>query len=281
MDETLIISSNEGHGKYLPTLFAKKLEKNDIPVLLSSVCWPRDELFFYQNGRYDYVQKGTCQPDFQPHFAWNGGTYLEGNNFIIGSLTANPQSKQKSTHYVLGVEHAFYFDISEELDSLSHIKLNGKRNFFSSDFPHIDLVYNICNIAQTLLTYNHPKLIEKGEDMAHKTNYSLKTIPLEEAVYASIGFIEFGEKIMLDKRAKKTRKVLKNLGYEVISTPFALKKTNSYGGSLRCMTREIPIPLERIVLKNPEDYRFVGSRFIYNTKGIIATNELGRSLQLN
>ncbi len=281
MDETLIISSNDAHGKYLPTLLARKLEKNDIPVLLSSVCWPRDEFFFYPDGKCDYVQKGTCQPDFQPHFAWNGGTYLEGNNFIIASLTANPESKQKATHNVLGVENGFYFDISEELDSLSHIKVNGKRELFSSEFPHIDLVYNICNAAQTLLTYNHPKLIEKGVDMAHKTNYSLQTIPLEEAVYASIGFVEFGEKIILDKRAKKTKNILKDIGYDVITTPFALKKTNSYGGSLRCMTQEIPIPLERIVLKRPEDYSFVGRNFMYNTKGQTIKTESGYSFELN
>lgn len=255
MSNGLIISSAAAHGKYLPRLLAKKLEKNGIPVLLSKVCWPRDELAIYLDGNYDNVQKRSYQGESFSHFAWNGGTFLKGDNFIVGSLTGNPENKQEATHNMLGVERGFYFDISRELDALNHIKVNRDRDFFKSDFPHMDVIYNIGNSSRVLITYDHPKLIETGERMESLTDYQLVTIPLEEARFAAVGFVEIGNKIVIDRRAKKTKKVLEKIGYEVITTPLSLKETNGMGGSLRCATTEIPIELERIKLMHPNNAR--------------------------
>lgn len=287
MTKGIIISSAQRHGKYLPLLLAKKLEKNEIPVLLSSIAWPRDEIIIHSDGNYDHVSKGTCQGEHRSNFAWNGGTFLKGDDFIIGSLTANPKEKQEATHRALGISRGYYFDISEELNALNFIKVSGK-DFFKSCFPHMDIIYNICNTKKILFTYNHEKLVKTGKKMEELTGYNLITIPLEEAKFASVGFIEFGNKIVLDKRAKKTKKILENLDYEIITTSFGLKKINRGMGSLRCVTTEMPIELEKLVMidirniRSSYDKEYLYMRSIlFNLQGdIVAQENIGNKLKL-
>jgi hypothetical protein len=273
MKKTIIISSLKMHGKHLPHLLGRKLQKKGIDVLLSRIAWPRDELFFYSDASFDKISKGTCCNNYSKSFVWNGGTYLKGDNFILSSATANPIEKRDETHKILGVKNSYYFDISEELDSLTSIKVSNKDCFFKSSFPHIDTIYNIGNTTKLLFTYNSFKLIQTAEKMQELTGYGLVTIPLIEAKYASIGFIEIDDKIVLDKRAKKTKKILEKIGYEVITTPFGLKKTNRSFGSLRCITQEIPFDLEKIIFMNPNNAKNTSQKIkleyglFFNLKG--------------
>lgn len=197
---------------------------------------------------------------------------------MIGSATANPKEKRKETHRRLKVANGFYFDISEELDSLNHIRPSGIE-FFMSSFPHIDSIYNLGNSSKILFTYNHPKLIETGERMQELTGYSLKVLPLEEAIYAAIGFVEFEDKIILDRRAKKTKKELEKIGYKVITTPFGINKTNKQTGSLHCMATEIPIKLENLVMTD-EKYPSGDVSIFFNLDGKSVLDESCFKLQL-
>ncbi len=288
MTKGLIISAAKRHGRYLPRLLARKLEENNIPSLLSVLTWPRDELVVYNDGSYNRVDKGTIQGEHRSDFAWNGGTFLKGDNFIIGSLTANPAEKQEATHKALMVDKGYYFDISQELDALNFIKVE-KRNFFKSSFPHIDVIYNIGNTKKVLFTYNHEKLIKTGKKMEETTGYKLILLPLEEARFASVGFVEFNDKIILDKRAKQTNKILRNLGYDTITTPFALKKVNQGLGSLRCITTEMPIELEKLASININDIEsnyqrefLQMSALLYDLEGrIIVEEDYRNKLKIN
>ena len=287
MTNGIILSTNNSHGKYLPQLLAKKLEKNGIEVLLTNVSWPRDELIIYENGSFENIKKGTTRVQSSPHFAWNGGTFLKGNNFILGSQTANPVEKQDLTHKILSVETGYYYDISEQLESLKHITVSKNKSFYTGTFPHIDIIYNITNKTKTLFTYNHPKLISQVEQMASDCNYNVQILPLEDASFAGIGFIEIGEHIVIDKRAKQSQKILSNLGYNIITTPFKLDKTNNGSGSLRCITTELPIKKEKIRIIHPSNATYeerieLDYALLHTTDNKkVLTNRFKRELVLN
>ena len=248
MNKAIVLSSCIIHGRFLPKMLAKKLEKNGIDVLLTDLSWPRDEIYIHSNGKVDTVIKNTAQGDSMSNFAWNGGTYLKGDNFILGSLTANPIEKQERTHKVLGIDNGHYFDISEELDSLNHIMVGKRHIFYGSDFPHIDAIYNLGNSSGELFTYDNKILIETGEKMCDLIGYDLTVLPLEESRFASVGFVEVEDKIILDCRAKKTKKILEKIGYQVILTSMALMNTNRGRGSLRCITSELPFEIDNLEL---------------------------------
>ena len=253
MPNTLVISGNEGHGKYVPKWFANRLEKHGIPVLLARCMWPRDELYFYPDGRFHNVQKATMQWEYEDNFAWNGGTFLQGDDFIIVANGENPSEKNKKTESILGVSQGYYHDISDELGELSHISVSGKYDFFKPDFTHIDIIFGIGNRARTLFTYDHPTLLRKWAQIAEQIGYILRSVPLDEARFASIGFVEWWDYMLLDGRAKWTRRVLESVWYRVLMTHFWLEKTNRKGWSLRCMTTIAPVSWESLVIERLED----------------------------
>jgi hypothetical protein len=242
MENGIILSSSHIHGKDFPLIdFANELRKNGISALLTNVKWPRDELVFFSNGLCDYVEKASDESQCSSDFSWNGGTFLKGNNFIIGSDTACPKSMRKNTHNILDVAEGFYFDISRELDSMKHVSVSGNNMFFNSYFPHIDILYNIGNYTKKIFTYDSPVLRDTAEKMANSCGYDVFCLPLDEAKFASVGFVEVGNKILIDKRARSTKGLLSKLGYDVFSTPAALVNTNQKFGSLRCSTTEVPL----------------------------------------
>lgn len=252
MEETLVISTNRVHGGFLPKLLARKLKRKGIPILLTPVGWPRDELLVHKDGKIEYIQNGTIQDKLSPHFGWNGGSFLRGDDFIISSKDSNPEDKQETTHEVLDIAKALYFDISDELAALGDVVVAGRTPFRRAN--HIDMVYNIGNTIRKIFTYDHPLLRETGEQMATLTGYSVATVPLEDAGVLGLGFVEYGDKAVVDRRARGVRRVLKEEGYKVIPTPFGLRKTNAASGSLRCMTEVIPLDLEKLVFSEQEKF---------------------------
>lgn len=255
MNQGIVISSSPIHGRFLPRALARKLEENGIPAMLTSVGWPRDELKFYADGRYDYVQGNTIQHLNMTHFAWNGGTYLQGSDFLLSSANGNPIEKRAATHAVLDVENGYYFDLSSEMDALTHIRISGRgKPLYQSSFSHIDPLYNLTNRIPGLYTYDTPTLIETGEKMSSMTGYPLVRLPTSEAKVLAVGFVEFQDKVILDSRAWKTRRILENIGYDVVATPWGIGKTNRNGGSLRCMTTELPISLDQLMFLHPNEF---------------------------
>jgi len=265
MKSTLILSNHHCHGKTEMENLGRKLIKNNIDILFSRTPWPRDEFLIKSDGSVLYVEKCLWTQESIPHFAYHGGTFLKGDNFILASKTANPKSKQKETEKVLNVENGYYYNIEKELDLLSHIELSKGKSFFKSSFPHIDSIYNLGNSSKKIFTYNEDTLIDTGYGMCLDTNYDLEVFPLSEARYAAIGFVEIGDKIIIDCRAKRTKKILEKIGYNVITTPHPLINTNSNTGSLHCITADCPISYHRFKFNYLNDIKGYGKRFMDNS----------------
>ncbi|MBI2004465.1 hypothetical protein HYS72_03310 [Candidatus Pacearchaeota archaeon] len=232
-------------------LLADEIANHGLSPVLSCLRWPRDELFFYENGKYDYVQSGTIQPDFWEHEAYHGGRFLKGNDFIITSDAIDIKKREK-TQELLNAKIAFYLPVGEMQKNLSEIKPNGK-DIHSENGTHIDTIVGITNLNKTLFTYDHPKLIKMVLGVADKTNYNFKTIPLEEASYLAINFLELGDHIVIDKRAKKTQKIMKDLGYKIIKSPQPMENTNKGNGGIRCITTEIPKCYDKLLFYDKEN----------------------------
>lgn len=230
-------------------LLAEEITKHGVNPILIGIKWPRDELFFYSNGRYDYVQSETIQPEMWEHEAYHGGRFLKGDGFLIGSDSMNPKKREK-TELLLGVKKGFYLPVKEMTKFLENILINKKKIYPST---HIDTIMGIANKNKTLFTYDHPELKSVVEKISKEINYNFKTIPLEEAGYLAINFIELGNHIILDRRAKKTYKIMKNLKYNIIKSPWPMKDTNKGGGGIRCITNEIPKCYDKLIFYNEEN----------------------------
>lgn len=227
-------------------LLADEIAKHGINPILTDLKWPRDELFFYNNGEYDYVQSGTIQPEYWNHEAYHGGMYLKGDNFIIGSDSMNLEKREK-TERLLDAKKGFYLPGRE----MNEILLQEDQVIYKSS--HIDLVVGITNLNKTIFTYEHLELMKIVKEIACETDYNFKTIPLQEAKYGAINFLELGNHIVIDRRAKKTKKILKNLGYKIIKSPKPMIETNKHGGGIRCITNEMPKFYDKLIFYNEKN----------------------------
>ncbi len=238
-------------------LLAEEISKHGVNPILSVMRWPRDELFFHQDGKYEYVQSGTIQPKWWEHEAYHGGRFLKGDNFIIGSDSMNIEKREK-TEELLNVKTAFYLSVGEMQKNISGIKPSGEK-LYSKNGTHIDTIVGITNLYKTIFTYEHPKLMEIVWEVVNRTNYKFKIIPLEEAKYVAINFLELGDHIVIDKRAEKTQKIMKDLGYKIIKSPKPMENTNKNEGGIRCITNEIPKCYDKLIFydeKNKEKFSY-------------------------
>jgi hypothetical protein len=233
----LVLSGSPIHGNTLK--IAKRLESSGIDVLLTCVGWPRDEMLFFPDGTYIHNQKATIQGECLDHRAWVGGEYLRGIDFILAT-SSMPPSKRRGTVRVCGALEGFFYDIGDGLDALKNIQISGNQFYGRDILNHIDVSYNIGNFSRKVFTYAHKELLKVADQMRRDCGYDIVELPLEDARFASVGFVEIGEAVVIDCRAKKTSRILESLGYTVIQTPYPLKNTNRRNGSLRCITAELP-----------------------------------------
>jgi len=218
---------------------AEEIAKHGINVLCTVIGWPRDELFFHQDGTFDYVQKATIQDEWCRHEAYHGGKFLKGNEFILAS-DAMIESKRKETLKMLGIEHAVYLDLDDCFKELEGIAVSGCKFYSPSGLKHIDTLFNLGNYKKVLFAYDSPASSNLAKETAKKIGYDAVALPLEDASFASVGFVELGNHIAVDCRAKKTIKIIGGLGYNVIPSPMLMEETNKKGRSIRCICTEIP-----------------------------------------
>ncbi len=242
---SLVISCNsEFFSHYNTRPLANELVRRGVNILLSRDSWPRDELFFYPDGRVEYVPLDYKEyKDFKLplHEAYAGGKFLKGNGFIIASDTMNLE-KKANTLSALGVEKAFYLDLTKAFEYFLdyHERYCYRKNFFNDEQRHIDRMVNIGNTKRMLFTYDAPVLQDILKDVASEIGYSLVCLPREESGFGAINFVELGNHMVVDKSAKRTIKVLEELGYKIIRTPTTMSFCNIKGGGVRCSCTEIP-----------------------------------------
>lgn len=267
MDKTLVLSGYEVHSSSDMFDLAAHLEKNGIPTLLTTLLWPRDDMFAYPDGTVESTMNLKGALKGLSHCAYHGGAYLKGDGFLIGSDSVIWKSKRESTEKAVGVERGVYVDISDALDSISHASPKIKPNLYRGSFPHIDLVYGLVNSAKRLVTYDSLELTKIGESICEKLGYELLVLPLSQAEYVAVNFVEFDDKVVVDKRAKVTRKLIERLDVDVVPTLKGLEKSNYRSGGLHCMTNEIPLALDSIVTEPRNGESFWHALF-YTTDGM-------------
>ncbi|MBN1896916.1 MAG: hypothetical protein JW789_04310 [Candidatus Aenigmarchaeota archaeon] len=267
----LVLSAAKGRGGTIA--LAKKLEKHGVDVLLPNpkiYAWARDEFFFQDDGHYLSVQKASSPPEAYGHEAYHGGKILKGDGFLVASDSVG-RKRRKKTVRKFGFDEGFFYDIAKELNALSSIKVSGNETFYgSSSYRHIDAIFNLGNRKKSIFTYSHPKLLAKAKEIRNDTGYDIVDLPLSDAEFASVGFVEIGDSIVMDCRAKESAGILKSMGYNMITTPKPLTEINQKNGSLRCITAELPVDFEKLEFYKPgeePEYSFSSSDFT-NTKGM-------------
>jgi hypothetical protein len=243
-DYGLVISCNPRFKNYYETLpLAKELARRGVNVLLSKEDWARDELLFQPDGRVEYVPCEHEQyKDFKlpPHEAYEGGKFLKGKGFIIASNSV-AEEKRDQTALMLGADKSFYLDLRQAYDYfISHNRGISRHFFEDENGRHIDRLVNIGNTRKILFSYDAPVLREALRDVASETGYLQAFLPREESGFGAINFVELGDHVVVDKRAKGTIEMLEELGYDVIPTPRAMVFTNIKQGGVRCSCTEIP-----------------------------------------
>ncbi|MHA1827766.1 MAG: hypothetical protein ACTSX6_03860 [Candidatus Heimdallarchaeaceae archaeon] len=254
-DRDLIVSIKRNYPELASETFplAKEIQKRGVKVILTNVSWPRDTFYFHKDETFTEVNsRNQGQINDCPHFAWHGGTYLLGTEFVIGSDSILPKSKREYTHRELRVKRGIYLDVREISRDFDGVAVSGNKDFFL-DVEHIDPFFNIANRKRKLFTYDTPRSIAAGRRLETETGYELIVLPKDDAEVAGIGFIELGDHMAVDKRARATIKVLETLGYKIIETPVPLVTVNKRHGSLRCITLEIPKVVHRMKF-----YSFIG-----------------------
>jgi hypothetical protein len=266
----VVLSGCRIHGKTIK--IARDLEKRGVNVLLTEIGWPRDEMVFLKDGGFIHCQKGTIQGSSLEHRAWVGGEYLVGGDFLIGT-TAIPEKKRKKTVDVLRLREGFFYDIDKEIDELREFSVSGREDFYDSKMQnHMDMIFNIGTRKKHLFTYENKRLEEKAREISKDIGYETITLPIKDALVAGVGFIEVGDSIVIDRRARGSIRLLKSLGYNTIPTPYGLKQTNSRGGSLRCITTELRLNFEELEFAdNKKSYR--DSFWNTNSQGLITPSK--------
>ena len=287
-DHDLVISgvksASPGHNRE-GVIVGRELSKRGVGVLLTLLDWPRDTLYFHDDGTFTYVKlSDSRQVQNCPHEAYSSGKYLLGRDFIISSDNLLP-SKRRQTEQILNVAAGYYYPLGGLTRAFRGIKVSGNIFFYDSPNPlnHMDQFFNLINTKQTILGYDEPLSVQLGEDMARVTGYSFKTIPKAEARFAAIGFIELGDHIVVDCRAEQTIGVLEGLGCNVFPTPVPLDGINQYGGSLRCITREMPKIIPRLRFydfKHEGHDRKAGRSYFSDLRGYRVIMDEGSSRRL-
>ncbi|MFA6072624.1 MAG: hypothetical protein WC758_00740 [Candidatus Woesearchaeota archaeon] len=257
----LIISHKDQHPDIAKETFAlaKTIQSKGVNVILTPYSWPRDSLFFPDSNSFIYVNPTKKdQVKDAPHLGWYGGAYLLGDDFMIAD-SHGIGIKRQETLNALKVSKGFYIDTQKFYDDFKHIVVSGNDRFHHPESFHIDPYFNIGNLKKILFTYDVSSLIEEGIRVAKEVKYDLVPLPLEDAKYAAIGFIELGDHIVIDCRAKKSMKIIENLGYTIIPTNEPLIRINQLDGSLRCSTKEAPLIKHKM--------KFHSFQYGYNKEG--------------
>lgn len=238
---------------------AKKIQESGVNTVLTPLSWPRDTLYVNSQGKVEEVsrrKKGSVEAC--PHYAWHGGAYLTGDNFMIGEEAGIPENR-KQTLEALGVKDGIFVDVKPFYKHFKDIEVSGSSRFFDEDMFHIDPYFNLGNLKKTIFTWDVPELVNKAYEISKRTGYNIESIPLSDAEFGAMGFIELGDHMVVDCRAEKTMDVLEKVGYKVLPTPEPLIELNRKRGSLRCATKEVP--------KMSESYlNQVDSNLLYRTK---------------
>lgn len=225
---------------------AQLIESMGVKTMLSANCWPRDSFFFNDDDTVMVVNiKNKDQKKAAPHWGWFGGAYLLGDNFMIADTGGIP-SKYEATLNALKVDKGFYLATDKFYDLVKDISVSDYNEFFRPDSWHIDPFYNIGNYKKTLFSWDSPRMIKEIEYIAKEVKYDVAVLPMDDAKFAAIGFIELGDHIVIDCRAEKSMTILESIGYKVIPTPEPLIHINRKGGSLRCATKEAPPIKDRL-----------------------------------
>ncbi|MFC1731651.1 hypothetical protein ACFL6I_15145 [candidate division KSB1 bacterium] len=244
-EHELLVSGKFNYPKLIrETLpLAKEIQARGVDVVLTPMSWPRDMIYFYEDETYTEINsKKSDQVRDCTHAAWHGGAYLVGDNFMIGSDRVIPKSKRRATLDVLMVERGIYISIHERLfpSILDGLPVSGNPEFYRDEVWHIDPFFNLGNKKRIIVTYNEEKLEKVGEELAQDIEYKLVLLPIEDAAFAAVGFIELGDSLVVDCRATASMGILQNEGYNIVPTPVPLEEINRGGGSVRCITREMP-----------------------------------------
>ncbi|TKJ17163.1 hypothetical protein CEE44_01350 [Candidatus Woesearchaeota archaeon B3_Woes] len=244
------------HGFTTPGLaresypLAKMIQENGVNTILTQVPWARDRLFFHDDETFTEINRRDPRQERDcTNYAWHGGAYLIGDGFMIGDDNGIP-SARKETQRVLGVERAIYINILAGIREFGEIPVSGYSEYYASYSNHIDPYYNLGNFKRTLFTWDTSLLVPIGTELAKEFGYELITLPMDEAKYAAIGFIELGDHMVVDCRAEQTMGILEQIGYKILPTPVPLEEHNRRGGSLRCATTEMP-PLKHKMKFHP------------------------------
>jgi len=247
-DLELIISNNDKYPELNKETYplAMKIQEKGVNVILTPLFWPRDSLFFHEDNTFTLVNPNNeDQVKHAPHWGWWGGAYLLGKNFIIEEASGIP-SKRELTNRALGVEKGIYVDTKPFYEDFKNISVSGNLDFYKKDLVHIDPYFNLGNFKKMIFAWNTSKLKKEGKRLSNETGYDLAILPLKEAKFAAIGFIELGDHMVVDCRAEQTMKLLEEIGYNIISTPNPLVEVNKIHGSLRCITKETPAIKDRM-----------------------------------
>lgn len=219
---------------------ASAIHDGCLDVLRTIVPWPRDQLHLREDGSFVYVPDIVNEAVNYDHEAYHGGKILVGDGFIIASDSVL-QHRRKRTLEELSADEGHYYSMLQPMKVFRKEGVVGNPSFYiDSVFRHIDRFFNIAGRKKKVFTYDNPLLMEMGKDMERKTGYDLVLLPQSEAQYAAVGFIEVGDKVVVDRRAHKSMDILKEQGYRIIQAP-PMIMTNRKGGSIRCLTRELPV----------------------------------------
>lgn len=252
--KTLLIGDPSVHGRSDECRkLAKKISSYGINVLLTGETWPRDRTHVFEDGTLLNVDVGLNHDDLYNHEIFHGGKFLVGNSFLLGSESMYPEKREKTLE-LLGLEKAIYIHMNPCYSLFEDLNIGGKKFYLKTGLMHIDTIFNLTNKNPCIFTYSHRLLTDAAKTVAEQVGYKTREIPIEEVEYAAVGFIELGDHVVVDKRAKGTIRVMKELGYEIITTPKPMKFTNKNRGSIRCRTKEIPDIFERLQFNDPQDY---------------------------
>jgi len=229
-------------------LLANRIRDNGVYVLGVRLEWPRDGLFFYNDGSFTWVDtESKKQVEMCPHMAYIGGLYLKGNDFFVFchfEKSSAEGSKLKDTFKIFyenfGISKVVMLKVGHFAGALANVSVSGNDKFYGSDICHVDTILNIGNLKKKVFTYDHTKLLEAADYVSGQTGYDVVPLPLGDAAFASVGFVELGDYMVVDCRAEGTADVLKSVGYKVIQSPIPMEATNKMFGSIHCLTTEMP-----------------------------------------
>ncbi|MBU0471570.1 MAG: hypothetical protein KKF89_06470 [Nanoarchaeota archaeon] len=237
-DSALLIGAGAPLAEVFDERFslAMVLAERGVDVYMHRSVWPRDTLFFSDNNIVDVDKLLESDNYGLEHEAYCGGKFLKGDNFIVASDSMIPAFRPR-TEKLLNADKALYLNLTRELAQM-YTTLNN--DFYDDSDEHIDRLFNIGNRHKKIFTYNLTNLMAMANDVASETSYDVVALPFNEVRFAAVGFVELGDHMVVDCRAKKTMKVLKEVGYKIIPTPLGMIQTNKYLGSVRCTCTEMP-----------------------------------------